>query len=298
MTNHVFTTPGRTAEPLPIDTPPEAKRKPENPLRQMLLVGTALPCRDAKHRRPMADPNPPRTTPAENTRKAGFAVTQPAISGTFAEVDPVPLQVATTSASFRSASEDRLAVHHVPDGLVVVVADGAGGIPGGGLAADLVLVQVERAVTRKSFEPYVSSSWIDLLSLVDMAAEQDRAAGETTAVVVAVTDSGLVVGASCGDSGALLVRKDGTVDDLTQDQHRKKRLGSGSAVPVGFDRPTLDGTLVVASDGLLGYARPNVVAEVVLATENVDEAASSLVARVRLPSGSLMDDVTIVLVRD
>jgi serine/threonine protein phosphatase PrpC len=161
----------------------------------------------------------------------------------------------------------------------------------------LVLVQVERAVTRKSLEPFVSSSWIDLLGSVDALVEHDRAAGETTAVIVAVTDSGLVVGASCGDSGALVVRGDGTVDELTEGQHRKKRIGSGIAVPVGFDRLALEGTLVVASDGLLGYARPTVIAEVVLVTEDLDDAASALVGRVRLPSGSLMDDVAVVLVR-
>jgi serine/threonine protein phosphatase PrpC len=212
-------------------------------------------------------------------------------------VDPLPLQVVTASASFRKGSEDRFAVHHAVGGLVIVVADGAGGIPGGGPAADLLLAHVEGALADTKFDVFVASSWIDLLRSVDALVERDRAAGETTAVIVAVTDSGLVVGASSGDSGALVVRKDGTVDELTEGQHRKRRIGSGSAVPVGFDRPALDGTLVVASDGLLGYARPNVIAEVVLATEDLDDAASSLVDRVRLPSGGLMDDVAVVLVR-
>jgi len=40
-----------------------------------------------------------------------------------------------------------------------------------------------------------------------------------------------------------------------------------------------------------------VIAEVVLATEDLDDAASSLLDRVRLPSGGLMDDVAAVLVR-
>ena len=44
----------------------------------------------------------------------------------------LPFTVSTRTDTFRRAelSEDRLAVHHVPGGLVVVVADGAGGIPG------------------------------------------------------------------------------------------------------------------------------------------------------------------------
>ena len=78
----------------------------------------------------------------------------------------------------------------------------------------------------------------------------------------------------------------------------KKRLGSGRVVPVGFHRADLEGTLVVASDGLFGYARPEVVAEVVLATGDLDEAASTLIKRVRLPGGGLIDDVGVVLARD
>jgi hypothetical protein len=42
----------------------------------------------------------------------------------------MPFKIATTTASFRRNSEDRLASHQTPKGLVVVVADGAGGNPG------------------------------------------------------------------------------------------------------------------------------------------------------------------------
>ncbi|HEX7604842.1 MAG TPA: hypothetical protein VF316_24655 [Polyangiaceae bacterium] len=87
------------------------------------------------------------------------------------------------------------------------------------------------------------------------------------------------------------------VDDLTIDQKRKLGLGSGRAVPVAFGRPILEGTLVVASDGLMAYARTDVVGEVVLgAGDDLDELAHQLVDRVRLPSSDLMDDVAIVVV--
>jgi hypothetical protein len=39
------------------------------------------------------------------------------------------------------------------------------------------------------------------------------------------------------------------------------------------------------------------VTEVLAATKDLDDAVLALVDRVRLPSGDLMDDVTVVLVR-
>ncbi len=130
-------------------------------------------------------------------------------------------------------------MYGVTGGVVVVVADGAGGIPGGGRAADLVLGHVGRVVSCGSDDVFEASSWHEMLCLVDGDANADRDAGETTAVIVAARDAGSVVGASCGDSGAVVVRDDATVDNLTHRQHRKRRLGSGVAMPVAFERTTL-----------------------------------------------------------
>ena len=94
-----------------------------------------------------------------------------------------------------------------------------------------------------------------------------------------------------------MVATSGDLDDLTSKQHKKRRLGSGRAMPVAFERRTLDGTLVVATDGLFSYAGPKVVARVLIEHEDLDETAEALVQAVRLPSGDLIDDVAIVLVR-
>ena len=61
--------------------------------------------------------------------------------------------------------------------------------------------------------------------------------------------------------------------------------------------PGVGAALLDATDGLLGYARPEMVTEVLAATKDLDDAVLALVDRVRLPSGDLMDDVTVVLVR-
>ena len=51
-----------------------------------------------------------------------------------------------TTAYIRRRSEDRLAVRQTPGGLVVVVADGAGGMASGAEAADLALKIVAESI--------------------------------------------------------------------------------------------------------------------------------------------------------
>jgi serine/threonine protein phosphatase PrpC len=84
--------------------------------------------------------------------------------------------------------------------------------------------------------------------------------------------------------------------DLTVAQHPKLRLGSGRARPVSFSRPTLQGTLLVGTDGLFSYARPERIVELVLG-DDLDLAVKELVKLVRLPSGGLQDDFGVVLLR-
>ncbi len=57
----------------------------------------------------------------------------------------MPFRVATATASYREATEDRLGVHQLDGGFVVVVAGGVGGISGGGRAADLAMKIVGEA---------------------------------------------------------------------------------------------------------------------------------------------------------
>jgi len=206
----------------------------------------------------------------------------------------VTFKLAQLTASSRSGTEDRLAVHHLAGGLVVIVADGAGGISGGGAAADRVLAILERALGQPGTEPFASATWTQVLAEADLEIEEDPACGETTAVVIAVSGGGLA-GASVGDSGAWVVHED-SHDDLTAGQHRKRRLGSGRALPVPFQRPALRGTLLVATDGLLAYARPADMRRIALG-EDLDAAAQTLVRLVRLPSGEFVDDVALVLLR-
>lgn len=184
-------------------------------------------------------------------------------------------------------AEDRAASFPTARGAVLVVADGAGGIGGGAAAAEAVVAAVAAALDIDSAE-----RWAELLARVDT----DLRLGETTAVVCAVVGD-LVVGASVGDSGALRINhRDGSIDELTQDQRRKPLLGSGRAIPVPFTANLGDATLLLATDGLLKYTAAERIAACVDAPD-LEAVPPRLVDLVRLRSGALPDDVGIALAR-
>lgn len=209
----------------------------------------------------------------------------------------MPLKITTVAASSRAATEDRFAVFPCRDGAVVVVADGAGGAAGGGRAADLGVKSVGAALDRGTFDPSSADRWVEVLAEADALIASDPGAGETTIVVVSITEHGHVAGASCGDSGALIVTTREHLDDLTEKQHRKRRLGSGRALPVPFWRPKLDGTLLVATDGLLSYAALERIAHLAGEHDDLDALGRALVRAVTLSNGTLQDDLALVLVR-
>lgn len=123
---------------------------------------------------------------------------------------------------------------------------------------------------------------------------QLRGVGQTTAVVAAVGGSDLR-GASVGDSGAWLIGA-GEVVELTSSQQRKPLIGAG-CTPVAFAADLARGaTLLVASDGLLRYAKMSDIARVAQLA-SLEQAVASLIDLVRLPTGRLQDDVSIVLCR-
>jgi serine/threonine protein phosphatase PrpC len=198
------------------------------------------------------------------------------------------LDVRVEIVAARGNGQDRASVCTVPGGLVVVLADGAGGSGAGDRAAQAIVDGVEaRAVA--------GADWLALLATLDRAlAAHGR--GQSTAVVLAIVE-GQISGASVGDSEAWVVFPTGVVE-LTEGQDRKPLVGAGDAVPRPLQKAALaGGTLVVASDGLWNYARRADIVRVALLPELAD-VAGALVDLVRLPSGAVPDDVAIVLVRD
>jgi serine/threonine protein phosphatase PrpC len=171
-------------------------------------------------------------------------------------------------------------------GLLIALADGAGGTGRGATAAQAIIDAAARFVGKKFDATDVLARFdTDLMQL----------GGQSTAVLVEL-DASSVHGASVGDSAAWVVH-DGKIIDATAHQNRKPLVGDG-CTPVSFQVGALaGGTLVVASDGLFRYAKRE---DIVRLSRDADlrAAARALVDLVRLPNGGFQDDVAIVLCRE
>lgn len=203
------------------------------------------------------------------------------------------MQTAKVVEAWEGGCQDRADVFETDTAVVIIVADGAGGASGGAKAADHVVAKVEDAANsdRDLLDPWL---WLRVLKEVDEALVGDPVAGETTGVVAAC-GADKIAGASVGDSGCWLLTADG-VQNLTERQRRRPLLGSGVAAPVPLEESFAAGTLVAASDGLWKYASMDRIAP--LATGDGPEiAARKLVDLVRLRSGALQDDVSVILCR-
>lgn len=211
----------------------------------------------------------------------------------------MPLSYVIRTASYRKNSDDRVRVLQLDDALVCVVADGAGGVVNSAHEADLAVGMVQGNIS--AIDVWSTEAWVDLLVQIDRkicACRAPQGGGETTLVCAAVSAARGIVGASAGDSFAILSSSNGVVE-LTEGQgpYKKRRLGSGTAHPVGYSRQSWDGTVLVATDGL-GYARTDRIVEVIaLGGGDLDQMGDDLIRAVRLPGGSLMDDLALVLVR-
>jgi serine/threonine protein phosphatase PrpC len=196
------------------------------------------------------------------------------------------MQVSVAIESAPRGDQDRAVAFSVADGVLLALADGAGGISGGAKAAQAFIDRVSRIAQT------VPSDWSLVLREIDRALVSDPSGGQTTGVVAFVR-AGRIVGASVGDSGAWLISADAVVD-LTESQNRKPLVGSGSAVPVSFDASCVGVRVLLASDGLLKYAASQRIRDIA-ASGPLNEAALALVNCVRLRSGTLQDDVAVVI---
>lgn len=169
----------------------------------------------------------------------------------------------------------------------------AGGSPGGAVAAELAVEQVRCAAARARNVLH-ERFWVRILREIDGTIARDPEPGETTCVVAARTRSG-IAGAKVSDSVAWLIQGDGS-KDLTARQRQKPCLGTAASVPVGFRERRPEGTLLLATDGLVNYADRQRLAAIA-AEDDPETAARRLVDSARRQPGGLSDDVAVVLCR-
>jgi serine/threonine protein phosphatase PrpC len=186
--------------------------------------------------------------------------------------------------------QDRVKFFWNGSNLILVLADGAGGLSGGAKAAEFVVENVKGRINSAIAN---SVQLCALLATLDREMSANGTFGETTCVITVLNEEG-IIGASVGDSGALIFSKN-EIKDLTRSQVRKPLLGSGQANPVGFTHGQLNGILLIASDGLLKYTSREKIAETI-DSFGFDEAANKLISLVRYQSGAVPDDISILLV--
>ena len=195
----------------------------------------------------------------------------------------------TREGSTGKKSQDRVEVFENDGAVVVVLADGAGGMAGGELAAAMVV---------DAFRDAPASSVVGVLLELDRSVLKARGAGETTAIVVAVLGDALW-GASVGDSEAWLLSMDPLGDECLNEEltcgQSRRRIGTGAALAQPFASSAgKSRRLLIGSDGLFKYASWAAIHRAVC-LEPLDQAADALVECVRLPSGGFRDDVSIFL---
>jgi PPM family protein phosphatase len=184
-----------------------------------------------------------------------------------------------------------------PDMHLVAVADGQGGRAGGGPAARLACrACLDAAVACNSETLLRPDAWTEPISRADAAVTADREAGLTTLVAFAVLGDRLV-GASVGESAAVLLTASRAGVVLTSRQRKNPAVGFGEvfAVPYAVRLPRPWAVLAI-TDGVWKYAGWENVFQ--LKPDHTGrEMIDALLAKVRLPRGELQDDFTVVALR-
>ncbi len=187
--------------------------------------------------------------------------------------------------------QDRLAVFEIDGYIILLLADGAGGAKG---AEQVSEKYIEFMIDRLRSDTISRDSMVaeQMMRDVDLKLFPFSDGCESTAIVIFIKGSE-VWGASVGDSRAW-VFNDEFEYELTKNQYCKPMLGSGRAIPVGFGPILFDGFVVVGSDGLFNYTSISHIKEKLDSVELVD-IPKSLVDLVRLASGNLQDDCSVIV---
>lgn len=200
--------------------------------------------------------------------------------------------IAYCSKSDSNTSQDR-ALCAVKEGQAfVVLADGAGGFGGGD--------EVAEAIVEFSGKCFVSGELTETTECAETLLSLDRSLrakgdlGESTAAVV-IADRGVLFGASVGDSGVLLIDRSHVID-LTSDQNRKPRIGTGRARPVSFGPVPFEGIVMIASDGVLDYLDKTALLGIIHREEFLS-VPEKVIEHIRHTHRSLPDDASVALIR-
>lgn len=188
---------------------------------------------------------------------------------------------------------DRCQVLHGPNAAIAIIADGAGNSSTGVAAAESVLWHIVQYLSGVPIALDDTARFCELLAYIDRALCRDET-GESTGFFAAISPLG-IYGAGVGDCVAWLIGEAGYCD-LTAAVARKPLLGSGQACPSAFALAPASGTLLLATDGLWKYAPADSICNVARKSP-LEAVAAELLTLPMLASGSVPDDIGVILVR-
>jgi PPM family protein phosphatase len=206
--------------------------------------------------------------------------------------------ISFSEAGGHRINEDALEVkpHRADPGCwLCCLADGQGGRAGRARAANLACTTaIAAAIHYRSTELIQASCWVSILQQADRAVTADPDAGFTTLVGLSICN-GVVSGASCGDSAALVISGE-QPRALTARQVKNPPVGSGAAPFVPFLAGLVaPWTVVVMSDGVWKYVGWEGVIQAA-AQERGQRLLETLQSQARLPgSGRFQDDFTMAV---
>ena len=206
-----------------------------------------------------------------------------------------------TEAGDNHINEDAVQVRSYPgraDFALCSLADGQGGRSGGARAAQVAVEESLRAALSFPADALKqAASWYPVVSAADDAVSEDDDAGFCTLVSLGVSLQ-YVCGASCGDSGALLLTG-GRETLLTEHQRKNPPVGSGAARPTAFEACLDPGwKLLVVSDGVWNYVGWDQIAAIAAQTQGDQLIAALRRAALDSNAGKMLDDFSAALFYD
>ena len=208
------------------------------------------------------------------------------------------LQVVYSEAGNGHSNEDLVAVRPHPGDAGVFLcslADGQGGQVGGAAAARVAVDESLRAASSlPTNELRQEALWYAVVGAADEAVCEDDAAGFCSLVSLGISERE-IWGASCGDSGALLL-SGGRDSLLTEDQYKNPPVGSSAARPVAFSARLEPGwTLLVVSDGVWKYVGWESISRIAAQKQGQELIAALRQAALNANGGRLQDDFSVAL---
>ena len=210
------------------------------------------------------------------------------------------LRIASDTRPGCGENQDALVVERHPRDsrmLLVAIADGQGGQPGGKAAAqEACRLVVQAAAECRPWSLLWTRKWERLLVRTDKALRKDAEAGFTTLIAFAVLRQRLY-GAANGDS-ALMAVTSRDVQVLTSGQMKNPPVGSGRAAVFGFKFNLVPPwTILAMTDGVWKFAGWDRIWDKALELSTPETLIESIRGAATQPGGSLQDDFTLVVIQ-